>query len=168
MPEKQKATLSRMTIVGGSDETAQIFRRHAAVAEGVFFTRELVTEPANIIYPESFVERCQHLRELGIEITVLGEDDMQRLGMGALLGVSQGSDRPARLLAMRWDGTGGAVAKPVALVGKGVMFDSGGVSIKPAAGSEEMMWDMGGAGPVAGALTRPFGHGWCWALACLE
>src|SRR3546814_12801526 len=140
MPEKQKATLSRMTIVGGSDETAQIFRRHAAVAEGVFFTRELVTEPANIIYPESFVERCQHLRELGVEITVLGEDVMQRLGMGALLSVSQGSDRPARLLAMRWAGTGGAVAMPAALLSHGVTIDSGGMSTQLAAGREAQTW----------------------------
>src|SRR3546814_4243983 len=77
-----------------------------SVAQGVFLTRELVTQPANIIYPQSFVERCRHLTELGIEITVLDEDDMRKLGMGALLGVSQGSERPARLLAMRWDGSG--------------------------------------------------------------
>src|SRR3546814_11628202 len=84
-----------------------------SVAQGVFLTRELVTQPANIIYPQSFVERCRHLTELGVEITVLDEDDIRKLGMGALLGVSQGSERPARLLAMRWDGSGGAVQKPV-------------------------------------------------------
>src|SRR3546814_79380 len=77
---------------------------------------------------------------------------MRKLGMGALLGVSQGSERPARLLAMRWDGSCGAVKKPVALIGKGVTFDTGGISIKPAAGMEEMKWDMGGAGAVAGAM----------------
>src|SRR3546814_5088388 len=77
---------------------------------------------------------------------------MRKLGMGALLGVSQGCERPARLLAMRWDGSGGAVKKPVALIGKGVTFDTGGISIKPAAGMEEMKWDMGGAGAVAGAM----------------
>src|SRR3546814_7226305 len=108
--------------------------------------------PANIIYPQSLVERCRHLTELGVESTVLDEDDMRKLGMGALLGVSQGSERPARLLAMRWDGSGGAVKKPVALIGKGVTFDTGGISIKPAAGMEEMKWDMGGAGAVAGAM----------------
>src|SRR3546814_6396793 len=89
---------------------------------------------------------------MGDEITVLDEDDMRKLGIGALLGVSQGSERPARLLAMRWDGSGGAVKKPVALIGKGVTFDTGGISIKPAAGMEEMKWDMGGAGAVAGAM----------------
>ena len=152
LPEKRKPTLARITIVGGAPETEQLFQRMESVAQGVFLTRELVTQPANIIYPESFVERCRHLTELGVEIKVLDEDDMRKLGMGALLGVSQGSERPARLLAMRWDGSGGAVKKPVALIGKGVTFDTGGISIKPAAGMEEMKWDMGGAGAVAGAM----------------
>ena len=152
LKEKQKPTLEKVTIVSGSADAPQIFERLRAVAEGVFLTRELVTEPANVIYPESFVERCQHLKNLGVEITVLDEADMRKLGMGALLGVSQGSARPPRLLAMRWDGTGGAVAKPVAFVGKGVTFDTGGISIKPAAGMEDMKWDMGGAGAVAGTM----------------
>lgn len=152
LTEQQKPSLETITIVGASAETATIFDRMKAVAEGVFFTRELVTEPANIIYPESFVERCRHLESLGVEITVLDEDEMRALGMGALLGVSQGSARAPRLLAMRWDGTDGKVEKPVALVGKGVTFDTGGISIKPAAGMEEMKWDMGGAGAVAGAM----------------
>src|SRR3546814_19654710 len=107
-----------------------------SVAQGVFLTRELVTQPANIIYPQSFVERCRHLTELGVEITVLDEDDMRKLGMGALLGVSQGSERPARLLAMRWDGSGGAAKKPVAPIGKGVTFDTGGISPPTHAGNE--------------------------------
>ena len=121
-------------------------------------TKELVTEPANIIYPESFVARCQHLKELGVEISVLDDKDMAALGMGALLGVAQGSRRPARLLVMKWDGTGGAQERPVALVGKGVTFDTGGISIKPAAGMEDMKWDMGGAGAVAGAMKALAGR----------
>jgi leucyl aminopeptidase len=129
-----------------------------AVAEGVALTKELVTEPANIIYPESFVARCQHLKELGVEISVLDDKDMATLGMGALLGVAQGSRRPARLLVMTWDGTGGAQERPVALVGKGVTFDTGGISIKPAAGMEDMKWDMGGAGAVAGAMKALAGR----------
>ena len=120
----------------------------------VALTKELVTEPANIIYPESFVERCKHLAELGVEISVLDDKDMAALGMGALLGVAQGSRRPARLLVMKWDGTGGSQERPVALVGKGVTFDTGGISIKPAAGMEDMKWDMGGAGAVAGAAIE--------------
>jgi len=151
-PEKSKPTLEELVVVGAGADAAARFEAMRAVAEGVFLARELVTEPANIVYPEAFVERCQGLAELGVEIRVLGEDEMRKLGMGALLGVSQGSIRPARLLAMRWDGTGGAAEKPVALIGKGVTFDTGGISIKPAAGMEDMKWDMGGAAAVAGAI----------------
>jgi leucyl aminopeptidase len=149
LPPKQRPTLSELIIVGvdGAD-----WERQRAVIEGVSLTRELVSEPPNIIYPESFVERCRHLAELGIEITVIGEERMRALGMGALLGVSQGSSREAQLLVLRWDGTGGSVKEPVALVGKGVTFDTGGISIKPGPGMEDMKWDMGGAGAVAGAM----------------
>jgi len=89
---------------------------------------------------------------------VLDDKDMAALGMGALLGVAQGSRRPARLLVMKWDGTGGSQERPVALVGKGVTFDTGGISIKPAAGMEDMKWDMGGAGAVAGAMKALAGR----------
>ncbi len=123
-----------------------------ALAQGIMFTRELVAEPANILYPESFVARCQPLADLGIEISVLDESDMAALGMGALLGVAQGSARKPRLLALRWDGSGGTQARPLCFVGKGVTFDTGGISIKPAAGMEDMKWDMGGAGAVVGAM----------------
>jgi leucyl aminopeptidase len=99
-----------------------------------------------------------NLAELGVEISVLDDKDMAALGMGALLGVAQGSRRPARLLVMKWDGTGGSQERPVALVGKGVTFDTGGISIKPAAGMEDMKWDMGGAGAVAGAMKALAGR----------
>jgi len=133
------------------------------VAAGVAFTRELVAEPANILYPESFVERCRHLEELGVRITVLDKAAMAELGMGALLGVAQGSMREPRLLAMEWDGTdsagtGGATEKPLVFVGKGVTFDTGGISLKPGAGMEDMKWDMGGAGAVAGAIKALAGR----------
>tara|TARA_R110000787_G_scaffold90590_1_gene191178 strand:- start:4010 stop:5455 length:1446 start_codon:yes stop_codon:yes gene_type:complete len=150
MPEKAKPTLETVTIV--STDAGAAWDRWAAVAAGVAFTRELVSEPANILYPESFVERCRHLADLGIKISVLDRAAMEELGMGSLLGVAQGSVREARLLAMEWDGTGGTAAKPVVFVGKGVTFDTGGISIKPAAGMEDMKWDMGGAGAVAGAM----------------
>ena len=152
LTDKQKPTLDEIVIVGGGAAALTAWEHCAALAEGVMFTRTLVAEPANILYPESFVERCQHLAELGVEIEVLDWDAMEKLGMGSLLGVSLGSERPPRLLAMRWDGTGGAQKTPVALVGKGVTFDTGGISIKPAAGMEDMKWDMGGAGAVAGAM----------------
>lgn len=149
LPPKQKPTLDEIVIVG-ADGSA--WDRQRAIVEGVSFTRELVSEPPNVIYPESFVERCRHLAELGVEITVLDEAQMKALGMGALVGVSQGSARDGRLLAMRWDGTGGAAAEPVAIVGKGVTFDTGGISLKPGPGMEDMKWDMGGGGAVAGAM----------------
>lgn len=158
LPEKQKPTFEQLTIVGAPDGAEAATERALAIAAGVAFTRELVTEPANIIYPESFVERCQRLTALGVEIEVLGRKEMSELGMGALLGVNQGSVREPQLLVMRWDGTGGAQNPPLALVGKGVTFDTGGISIKPAAGMEDMKWDMGGAGAVAGAMMALAGR----------
>jgi leucyl aminopeptidase len=154
--EKAKPTLKTVTLVAAGADAA--WERQAAVAAGVAFTRELVAEPANILYPESFVERCRHLEELGVRITVLDKAAMEALGMGSLLGVAQGSPREARLLAMEWDGTGGSSEKPVVFVGKGVTFDTGGISLKPGAGMEDMKWDMGGAGAVAGAMKALAGR----------
>ncbi|WP_116089955.1 leucyl aminopeptidase [Sphingomonas crusticola] len=153
LPAKQKPTLESVEIVVGDAlaATEAAWTPLKAVAEGAAFTRTLVAEPANILYPESFVERCQELAALGVEIEVLDEAAMRELGMGALLGVSQGSEREARLLCMKWDGTGGT-AEPVAFVGKGVTFDTGGISLKPGPGMEDMKWDMGGAGAVAGTM----------------
>ncbi|MBA3834535.1 MAG: leucyl aminopeptidase [Sphingomonas sp.] len=152
LKDKQKPTLKKITIVGGGEGAADRWTsRWQPVAEGVDLTRGLVTEPANIIYPESFVERCRELTKYGIEIEVLDGEAMKKLGMGALLGVSQGSVRDARLLVLRWNG-GKEGEAPVAFVGKGVTFDTGGISIKPAQGMEAMKWDMGGAGAVAGAF----------------
>jgi len=148
---KQRPSLEEIVIVGGGSDAAALWEDREAVAQGVMFTRELITEPANILYPESFVERCRPLADLGVTIEVLGRDAMADLGMGALLGVAQGSVREPQLLVMRWDGTGG-VEPPIALVGKGVTFDTGGISIKPAGGMEDMKWDMGGAGAVAGTM----------------
>ena len=158
LPAKQKVSLGEIGVVNGPAGLGAVWTDQAAIAEGVAFTRDLVTEPANVIYPESFVERCRHLESLGVEITVLGQEEMAKLGMGALLGVAQGSVRPPRLIAMRWNGTGDAKAKPVVLVGKGVTFDTGGISIKPAAGMEDMKWDMGGAGAVAGTMKALAGR----------
>jgi leucyl aminopeptidase len=124
----------------------------AALAEGVFFARDLVSEPANVLYPESFAERLRDLETIGVEIDILGPDAMAKLGMGALLGVAQGSARPARLVVMKWLGGADKNAKPLVLVGKGVTFDTGGISIKPAASMDEMKGDMGGAGAVAGTM----------------
>ncbi len=158
LAETSKPTVHGLTVVGAPAEAADLWTSYKAIADGVALTKELVTEPANIIYPESFVERCQHLADLGVEITVLDVPAMEKLGMGALLGVGQGSRRPSRMLIMKWDGTGGMQERPVALVGKGVTFDTGGISIKPAAGMEDMKWDMGGAGAVAGTMKALAGR----------
>ena len=153
LKDKQKPTLSEVVIVGGGEGAGKRYKeRWAPVYEGVVLTRELVTEPANVIYPESFVERVRaSLEGTGVEIKVLDRAAMEKLGMGALLGVAQGSVREARLMILKWNG-GTKDGQPTAFVGKGVTFDTGGISIKPAAGMEAMKWDMGGAGAVAGAL----------------
>ncbi len=155
---QQRPSLDELAILNAPEGVAAAHARLTPVGEAVAFTRELVSEPGNIIYPESFVERCRVLEKLGVEIEVLDEDEMRAHGMGALLGVAQGSARRPKLLIMKWNGTGDAGAKPVLFVGKGVTFDSGGISIKPAAGMEDMKWDMGGAGAVAGAMMALAGR----------
>ena len=158
LPEAQKPTLRDLVIVGAPEGMDAAWAHYSALVQGVALTRELVTEPANVIYPETFVERCQRLKDAGVEIEVLGEAEMRAAGMGALLGVAQGSVREPKLLVMRWDGTNGAQQKPVVFVGKGVTFDTGGISLKPPAGMEDMKWDMGGAGAVAGAMLALAGR----------
>ena len=155
---KQKPTLEEISIVTTDSAAATAWEKAQAIIAGISLTRELVSEPANIIYPESFVDRIRHLADLGVEIEVLDDDAMRALGMGSLLGVGQGSARPSRLLSMRWDGTGGATKTPVVFVGKGVTFDTGGISLKPPGGMEDMKWDMGGAGAVVGAMKALAGR----------
>ena len=150
--EAARPTLETLTIVSNVEASDPAMAGVDALAQGVGFARELVSEPGNVIYPESFVERCRSLADLGIEVSVLDENDMAALGMGALLGVAQGSPRKPRLLALRWDGSAGVQAAPLALVGKGVTFDTGGISLKPGAGMEDMKFDMGGAAAVVGAM----------------
>ncbi|HYJ53110.1 MAG TPA: leucyl aminopeptidase, partial [Allosphingosinicella sp.] len=148
---KQKPTLEELVVVG-ADGAKAAWSHLAAVLDGLDLTRTLVTEPANVIYPESFIARAREaLEPLGVAFEVLDEKAMANLGMGALLGVGQGSVRPPRLLAMRWNG-GAAGKAPVVFIGKGITFDTGGISIKPALGMEAMKWDMGGAGAVTGLM----------------
>jgi leucyl aminopeptidase len=123
-----------------------------ALAQGIFHTRDVVSEPANVIFPKSFAAEAQKLSQLGAKVTVLGVRDMQKLGMGALLGVGQGSAQESQLVVMEWQGTKPTKQGPLAICGKGVTFDTGGISIKPAANMEDMKWDMGGAGVVLGLL----------------
>ena len=123
----------------------------AAVAEGVFFTRDLVNEPANVLTTHDFAARLAAMQELGLDVEILEEDELIKLGMGALIGVGQGSESPSKVVVMQWHG-GPKGEAPFALIGKGVVFDTGGISIKPAGGMEEMTMDMGGAGVVAGVM----------------
>ena len=152
MKDEHKVTLKRVVVLNAPEGAEDAWNETAHLADGIEFTRELVTEPANVIYPETFVERCQQRFEgSGAELIVLDEAQMEKLGMGALLGVGQGSVRDSRILAIRWNGGTDGDA-PIAFVGKGVTFDTGGISIKPGPGMEDMKWDMGGAGAVAGAM----------------
>ena len=123
----------------------------AALSEGIFCTRDLVNEPANILTTNDFAGRLAAMQELGLEVEILEEDELKKLGMNALLGVGQGSESPSKVVVMQWKG-GKPGEAPFALVGKGVCFDTGGISIKPAAGMEEMTMDMGGAAVVAGVM----------------
>ena len=120
--------------------------------DGIFLTRNLVSEPANVLYPQKFVEFCKDLKKVGVEIETFDEKKLKTLGMNALLGVAQGSVRPARVMIMKWNGLKGKKSEPIAFIGKGVTFDTGGISIKPSSGMEDMKWDMGGAGVVAGLM----------------
>jgi leucyl aminopeptidase len=122
-----------------------------ALAEGVFLTRDLVNEPSNVLTTEEFSARVQTLSKLGVKVTVLEEPALEKLGMRTLLAVGQGSESPSKVVVMEW--TGGAEgAAPLALVGKGVVFDTGGISLKPGAGMEDMTMDMGGGATVAGVM----------------
>jgi leucyl aminopeptidase len=127
------------------------FAPDANVVDGVILARELVNEPPNVLYPEEFARRAGQLRKLGVDVQVLDVKAMTKLGMGALLGVAQGSARPGRTVIMRWNG-GKKNEQPVAFIGKGVCFDTGGISIKGAANMEEMKGDMGGAACVVGLM----------------
>jgi leucyl aminopeptidase len=148
----RKPTLAALTIAGsGAAAARRAYKSLAATAEAVAFTRDLVSEPANVIYPETLAEQAAGLASVGLDVEVLDEERMRALGMGALLGVAQGSVRPPRLVVMRWNGGKDGVA-PLAFIGKGVTFDTGGISIKPAAGMGEMKWDMAGAGTVIGLM----------------
>ncbi|MDO5656989.1 MAG: leucyl aminopeptidase [Paracoccus sp. (in: a-proteobacteria)] len=133
------------------EEVARAAKDSAAVAEGVFFTRDLVSEPANVLTTTDFADRLAAMETLGLEVEVLEEKDLQKLGMRSLLAVGQGSESPSKVVVMRWNG-GKKGDAPFALVGKGVVFDTGGISIKPSAGMEEMTMDMGGAAVVAGVM----------------
>ena len=153
---KQKAdkipsvtTVRVVTSDAAAAETA--FGPLSAVADAVLFSRDLVAEPANVLYPAEFARRVKELERLGLEVEILGEAEMKKLGMNTLLAVGVGSERESQLAVIKWNG-GKEGEAPIAFVGKGVCFDTGGISLKPADGMEEMKWDMGGAAAVAGLM----------------
>lgn len=132
------------------DESGTQFSDMAATAQGVFFTRDLVNAPANVLSTTEFANQLVALRKLGLKVTVLEEKELAKLGMNSLLCVGLGSETPTKMVVMEWQG--GGDEQPFALVGKGVVFDTGGISLKQAGGMEEMTMDMGGAGVVAGVM----------------
>lgn len=145
--------LTRLSMICESYKTAK--KRYdgfyAPLADSINFARDLVTEPGNVIYPDTLAKACQSLVPLGLKVEVLGQSQMQKLGMGALLGVAQGSVREPKLVVMQWHG-GKKNQKPLAFIGKGVTFDTGGISIKPAPGMEDMKYDMAGSAAVIGLM----------------
>ncbi|WP_144185576.1 leucyl aminopeptidase [Elioraea rosea] len=165
---EDKPKLGKLTVMADDASAAKAAWPAAkAVADGVFLSRDLVSEPANILTPAEMADRCLALKSLGLAVEVLGPKEMRKLGFGALLGVAQGSANEPRMVVMQWHGTSGAAkgrkaakgsAKPLAFIGKGVTFDTGGVSIKPAAGMEDMKWDMAGAGTVIGLMAALAGR----------
>lgn len=158
LKDEQKPKLTRVTMkVSGVAAARKAFKSAGAVANGVMMARELVNEPPNVLNPPEFATRCRSLSKLGVKVTVLSEAKMKELGMGALLGVGQGSAYPSKIAIMEWKG-GKAGEKPVALVGKGLTFDSGGISLKPGGGMQDMKGDMGGAAAVTGTMMALAGR----------
>jgi leucyl aminopeptidase len=161
--EEDKPKLERVAIATADTAAAKAaWMPMRAAADGVALARELVAEPPNVLGPEEMAERCRGLEKHGVEVEVLGPKEMRKLGFGALLGVAQGSAREPRVVVMRWNGASGngkgRRGKPLAFIGKGVTFDTGGISIKPAQGMEEMKYDMAGAGAVVGLMVALAGR----------
>jgi leucyl aminopeptidase len=161
---EDKPKLTRLTfLVSETAEAKSAWEPLEGLAKGVFLSRDLVSEPPNVLNPAEMAERCKKLSELGVKLEILGPKELGRLGFGALLGVAQGSANEPRLVVMQWNGNSGnnrksAKGKPVAFIGKGVTFDTGGISIKPAGGMEDMKWDMAGAGTVIGLMAALAGR----------
>jgi leucyl aminopeptidase len=156
--EELSHTLEKVSIVTeGATAAKKQYSVLEAIADGVDFTKDLVSEPGNVIYPESYAKQCKELTKLGVKVEVLSKAQMEKLGMGALLGVAQGSVKEPKMVVMQWM-NGKKTQKPVALVGKGVTFDTGGISIKPAQNMEDMKYDMAGSAAVVGTMKALAGR----------
>jgi leucyl aminopeptidase len=149
--DKAPKSLDVTFVTAGHAAAKKAFADAQAVGQGVNLARDLVNLPPNVLGPVEFADKAKELEKLGVDVEILTEKEMKKLGMGALLGVAQGSVRPPRLAIMHWKG-GKAKEQPIAFVGKGVVFDTGGISIKPGAGMEDMKGDMGGAAAVTGLM----------------
>ncbi len=150
-PEKIPSIKTVRVVTADPKAAEAAFAPLSAVADAVMFARDLVSEPANVLYPAEFARRVKGLEELGLEVEILGEAELEKIGMRTLLAVGEGSDRESHVAIMKWNG-GKKDEAPLAFIGKGVCFDTGGISIKPAEGMEEMKWDMGGAAAVTGLM----------------
>ena len=152
---KSKKTDNKLkTICIKSDNYSKInkeFKTYESLISGVFFTRDLVWKPANILFPKSFVDECKKLSKQGVKINIYNESQLKKIGMHALLGVGQGSSKQSYVVCMEWKG-GSKNKNPLTIIGKGVCFDSGGLSLKPPKSMEDMKWDMGGAGVTVGLM----------------
>ena len=157
---EDKPRLKKVAIsVRGASAARRAYQPLDRIGDGVFFTRDLVSEPSNVLYPARFAREVKALTKLGVKVEVLSEKQMEKLGMGSLLGVGLGSRRESQLVVMQWLGAPKArKSKPVAFVGKGVTFDTGGISLKPGSGMWDMKWDMGGAGVVSGLMMALAGR----------
>lgn len=153
--DKKEKPLETFEIVGAMpNNTEKTYKQLKAVTSGVFLARDLVNEPPNMLYPDSYAKQIRkELKAVGVDVEILDEKRMEKLGMGAALAVGQGSERPPRMVVMRWDGSKSKkTTQPLTFVGKGVTFDTGGISIKPSAGMDEMKMDMGGSAAVVGLM----------------
>ena len=157
LKDKDKPTLDELVIATpDADAARQSYEEDGSkLVEAVSFARDFVSEPGNVLYPETYAEGLRELEAVGVSVEVLDQTALEELKMATLLGVAQGSAREARVVVMRWQGAEGP---PIALVGKGVTFDTGGISIKPSGGMEEMKWDMGGSAAVVGAMRAIAGR----------
>lgn len=155
----KKPTVQTVNVMTENVDAAKAsFNELEKIADGVILARDLVSEPGNVLYPESYAEQIKELASLGLEIEVLDEDTMDALGMESILGVGQGSASETLMVIMKWNGSAKKDEAPIALVGKGVTFDTGGISLKPGAGMEDMKFDMGGSAAVVGAMKALAGR----------
>jgi leucyl aminopeptidase len=166
-PEDRPKLTDLSVLCADPSGAAQAWAPMEAVVNGVTLARNLVSEPPNVLFPEEMADRCLALEELGVKVEVFGPKEMDKLGFGMLMGVSLGSATEPRMVVMRWNGASGGKgkgkkgapkSKPLAFIGKGVTFDTGGISIKSAGGMEDMKWDMAGAGAVIGAMAALAGR----------